>query len=149
MHLAERLESQRAKLSPAERRQLDKARALALVDRGNSAQALKLLTTLADAQPDDGQVQEALAGLLEQQTDAERLRAALVKWGEIERRSRPGSRRWWRAKLGRAEVQLKLGQREQAAATVRILRLDHPDLGGDALRERFLAVLEKSQASQK
>jgi hypothetical protein len=120
--------------------------AVALTRAGRHSEAVALMQSVAKTNPRDGQAQENLASLLTDAPDAESLKAALVKWREVASKSRPASPRWFRAEYGVARAQLKLGNRGQARARIKLLESSHPDLGGAEMKEKFQRLLAECDA---
>ncbi|MBI2826439.1 MAG: hypothetical protein HYX69_17315 [Planctomycetia bacterium] len=125
----------------ADGRALALARGRALAAAGRGDEAIKNLKQLAAENPEDGQVQEALANVLLDTGHDE----ALAAWQHVERKSRPGSDRWMRAKFGEALTLERRGERSRAAATVNLVKVLYPELGGPAQREKFLTLLRRCQ----
>ena len=73
------------------------------------------------------------------------LKQARAKWHRIERRSKPASARWFRAKYFQALANERLGNKQQAAKITRLLQVLHPQLGGTTMKEQFLALLKRCQ----
>lgn len=126
----------RDKLAGDERRQLDRLRAVALANAGRRDQGLAILEKMAGELPDDGPVHETLAQLLSD-GDTESRKQALVKWREVQRKSRPGSARWFRANYGLARTFYLLGNKVEAHAIIRLVSKARPDLGGVEMKSRF------------
>jgi hypothetical protein len=72
------------------------------------------------------------------------LEKALDQWRNVEARTAPRSDRWFRAKYHVAELQYRLGNKEQAAKMIRLLAVLHPDLGGPELKRRFVELLART-----
>lgn len=143
LRAAAMVEPQRAQLAPAERRRFDLARAAALADAGRFDRARQVLEDLAADWPGDGQVQEALAAAMSAATDGTALEAALAQWREVERKSRPGSDRWFRARYAVAELYERMGRGEQAVKLIELMRVLYPAMGGPELKGQFDAVYER------
>jgi hypothetical protein len=122
---------------------LSVAQALAAVNRRD--EALKLLADLSQKQPNDAAVQEAYAATLSAGTSKVDQELALTKWREVERRSKPGTDRWFRAKLRLAQGHLALGNRDRAKQIIELTKLLHPELGGAELKGQFLDVLKRCE----
>ena len=69
----------------------------------------------------------------------------MTKWREIEKRSRPGTTLWFRAKYSQAVAHERLGNTAQAARIVKITQVLHPDLGGAELKNDFLKLLKRCE----
>ena len=129
----ELLRPRRAELTQAGQRRLDRLGAQALADAGRIDEALDAYGWLAKTYSGDGEIQEAHARLLLARTDRASLEAAQTKWREVEKTSRPGSDRWFRAKYAVALLHDQLGNRQQAEKMIRLLQILHPE---PALRDR-------------
>jgi len=130
-------------LAASARQRLDRIHARALADAGRIDQALQAYEYLSKAYPRDGQIQEAYARLSSRREDGPSLEAALSKWRSVAKKSQPGSDRWFRAKYEVASLQLRLGNREQAARIITLLEVLHPQLGGAKMKGEFLELLRR------
>jgi hypothetical protein len=99
---------------------------------------VEALEQLAREFPRDGQTYEDLATLLAEGSQADQ-QAAIATWSDVARKSRPGTARWFRAHAGLAAVQLKLGKRADARATIEHVRAKFPSLDGE-FKARFDAL---------
>lgn len=117
-----RLESVRAGLSPAERRQVDRARAQGWALSGKREAAVELYGELARTAPQDGELQQAYAELLAAGTTRPDWQRALDQWRRIAAKSPPRSPRWWQAKLQIATLQTRLGQPAETVKLIRFLQ---------------------------
>lgn len=132
-----------ARLTPPQSQMLQRIRAQALADTGQTAAALEAYRSLSTAYPLDGEVQESYAALLSAKGDLASRQAALEQWRGIEKKSPPGSPRWFRAKYAVALTHFELGNKQQAAQVIELLRLLHPELGGPEMKARFEGLLER------
>ncbi len=130
-------------LPAGQRQRVERLRARALTDAGQTAEALAAYAELAEAHPDDAAVQEAYAALLAEQPDADAQRLALARWRTIERRSPPNTERWYRAKYAIARLHWRQGRGEQAAKMIELMQLLHPEMGGPAMKARFQELLDR------
>ncbi len=112
-------------------------RAQALAATGQHQQAGQLFAQLAQEFPKDGDLQEARARYLSTAAGPSQRPLALKAWTTVERRSRSGSDRWFRARLARIEMLLLQEDRDQAAKLIRLTRVLHPQLGGEQMRRKF------------
>jgi hypothetical protein len=106
---------------------LDRHRADALAATGNWAEATTQYAALAAASTDDGEIQERYATLLAQSDSPEHMRLALSRWAAVEKRSRRGGERWFRAREARIEILTRLGDQQEAAKLVQLTRLLDPE----------------------
>jgi hypothetical protein len=134
-----------AELSPEDAQEIDILQARALVAAGQTRLAVERLLTLERQSPDSGEIKEWIATALLASDDPADWPAALPRWRDLERRARPGSDLWYRAKLRLALVHEKLGNKEQAAKIVELTRLLHPELGGAKLKREFESLLDRLQ----
>jgi tetratricopeptide (TPR) repeat protein len=77
------------------------------------------------------------AQLLSSQNTADLLTEALTQWREIESRTSEASPAWFDAKYEIARAHLRLGNSEQAARMVGLLRVLYPEMGGPELKQQF------------
>ena len=139
------LKSQNANLSPQQRTMVMRREAEALSGIGRRDEALRLFASIAGGSPNDGALQEAYAELLLDSDDKPQIQAALERWRAIDKRSRPGTARWLRAKYALASAHLKLGNSAQAKKIIALTRVLAPDLGGAEMQAKFDALLEASR----
>jgi tetratricopeptide (TPR) repeat protein len=139
----------RLPLTKQEQTDTDLRRGEALAELGRLAEAQALFRSLAEQQPGNGEIQERFAELLSDgRAEGSTWHEAVSQWRRVVANSQPASRRWFRAKLGLAQVHLRMGNAQQAADMVRLLSTLHPDLGGPELKEQFEALLAKAEANQ-
>lgn len=93
---------------------LNQQQARRLAERGQREPALSLYRQLAAESPEDLAIQEELATLLAEGNEKVDWREALPLWQQIEKRSKPGSQRWWRGRRARLTLLEQLGEGEQA-----------------------------------
>ncbi|MCG8587566.1 MAG: hypothetical protein MI757_22900 [Pirellulales bacterium] len=136
------LKQHRAKLTKPQQRELVRREAEALATSGNRNGAIALYARLAADNPKDGGMQEDYAQLLLESPDKSHQREALQRWRLIERRSRPGTARWLRAKYALALAHTKLGDKAQAKKVVALTRVLAPDLGGAEMKAKFDALVD-------
>jgi tetratricopeptide (TPR) repeat protein len=125
----------------AERHLLALARTRALSAAGRHDEAIAELRKLAEDNPRDGRIHEALAVALWQANDP----AALDAWQSIERKSRSGSERWLRAKLHEALIYERIGQPERAVQAVNLVKRLYPEMGGPEFKQQFVELLNRLQ----
>lgn len=155
----ELLRPRREQLGPAGRRSLDRAEAQALADAGRTDDALRAYQRLSQTYAEDGQIQEGYARLLLNGSDPATLEAALAKWREVEKKSRTGTDRWFRAKMAVALLHYRSHNEQQAERILRLLMVLHPEpklrdrqataqlveLMNPAVRDQFFALLDRSE----
>jgi outer membrane protein assembly factor BamD (BamD/ComL family) len=129
-----------AELSDKDRRELQLLGAKALLAAGRTAEATAAFKSLTAEAPNDPEILEAYAQAMLDAPDAAGRNVALEKYRELEKRSRPGSPRWFRAKYGLALAHLRLGNRARAAQIVKLTELLHPELGGTEMKAKFDAL---------
>jgi len=132
-------------LAKTEEQQLTRLYAGALADAGRTVAAREAYRVLAEAHPRDGEIQEAYAELLLESDDRATQEAALKRWRDIEKKSPERSPRWFRAKYNLANLHYRLGNPEQAAKIITLLKVLHPDLGGPEMKAKFEGLLDKCQ----
>lgn len=148
LRMAERLLPDRAALDADEQGRLDLMHVSALAAAGRRDEALKKMNALAEAAPQDGAVQEALALLLASGKGRKESQDALAKWRQVGQKSRPGGERWLRAAYYQALLLDRLGQREEAVRKIKFVRNQYPDLGGGEIERKFLDLLQGPRALQ-
>ncbi len=142
------LEPRRGGLNGRKRQVLDRFAAEALANAGRTDEALEVYRRLAKAYSEDGLVQEGYAGLLLTREDSAGLEAALAQWRQVEKKSRTGTARWFRAKYSVAWLHYRLGNRVQAEKIIQLLQVLHPEMGGPEMKARFLKLLEECRRPQ-
>jgi len=141
LRVLDMMREQSAESTGEERRAMSLARARALTSAGREADAISALKKLADEQPRDGQIQEALALSLYQANDP----AALAAWQNVVRKSRSGSERWLRGKLHEALIYERSGEKQRAVQAVNVVKTLYPEMGGQELKRQFLEILQRCQ----
>jgi tetratricopeptide (TPR) repeat protein len=139
------LSARQQDLDEAGQKQLAGLRVDILASLSRRPEALAELRTLAEKYPRDGAMQEKLATLLAEGEDRESREAALAKWREIAGHTRPGSERWYRAQFASARLQFDLDDSVQARATIKRVEANHPEMGGEELKARFLQLLAECE----
>ncbi len=145
--LAELFDSELVRWTSDERQAMLRAQALLLAQAGEVPQALERYAELVRAAPADPALTIEFARSFSRLETAEAQRAALRLWREVERRSRPGTQRWYQAKSEIVELHLNLGEVEQARKVVRVTRALHPDLGGADWQPRWEALERRIDAA--
>ncbi len=143
--IVEALSRRRNDLGDASRKKLDVLSAHAVAAGGDAKTAAEMFAKLARAYPKDGEIQEAYGLALLEVGDRPALDAALAKWREIDRNSRDGTPRWFRAKYHVALAHFRLGDRGRAAQTIKTTQVLYAELGGAELKARFLELLKQCQ----
>jgi tetratricopeptide (TPR) repeat protein len=146
LQTVEQLGPQAAKLGGNTQARLERVRAECLVSTGKLDEAVILYTRLAQAHPQDGDIQEGYAALLSARTDKASLEKGLTQWRRVAAKSPPRTQRWWRAKYGVAETQFKLGDKSEAIKLIRYLAEVPPGLEGCDLKDQFMALLKRCGA---
>lgn len=134
------LEPRRNQLPPASKRMLDQTQARALLAVGRKPEARAKYEALAKAYPDEGEVQEEYARVLVESADAEAIKQGYDQARSVERRSKPGTERWFRARYLQALALVQQGKKPEAKQLILVTRTLHPLLGGDELKARFEAL---------
>lgn len=141
LNAAQHLANDLDRLDEAQRERYDLFTARALSTLGRRAEAINLLERLAAAHPRNGTIQEELAAALSDTNDPATLKAALVQWRQVERKSRPGDDRWFRAKYQVARTLVRMNRKQDAAEIIRLTQVLHPDMGGEEMKARFEQLL--------
>ncbi len=139
----ERLQRDGTQLTTSEQRGIKLLRAKTIARSGAADDALAAYRSLTEEYPRDGAIQEEYARLLSGRDDRQSLGAALERWRMVEKKSPPQSDRWFRAKYAIAILHYRLGNPQQTAKMITLLRLLHPELGGPAMKRKFEALLER------
>lgn len=139
------LETRRSSLSATQQLRLDTIAASALATTGQRAEAVSRYAKLAQANPNDGAIQEGYARLLLEGEDRASWQAALDQWRRISSKSPPQTERWYRAKYSVALAQYRLGQKEQAAQLIRFMIETPPGLANCPIEREFQELLAKCQ----
>jgi tetratricopeptide (TPR) repeat protein len=134
-------------LDSAGKARLQQIQADALATTGQREEALALYRKLAEEHPQQGDVQEGYAQLLLDAADKTTLEQALAQWRIVDRGSRPGTERWFRAKYSIALAYYKLGDKQRAAQLIQYLQATQPNWESSALKTEFEDLLRESQGS--
>lgn len=143
LEVVARLEQSASKLSDHERKSLELIAARALALSGQQREARDKLAVLSRAHPDDGEVQWRYAELLSAAPDRASQFAARDAWRNVLRRTPANTSKWFEAKLAVAQAHYALGQWSDAAQMIEVLRTVQPELGGPAMKTKFLELLAK------
>jgi len=146
----ELLQPERERLSQSGQRDLDRIAAEALADAGRIDEALDAYRRLSKTYPRHGEIQEGYARLLLTRPDRASADEALAVWRQVEERSRPGTDRWFRAKLAVAILHYRSDSRQQAEKIIRLLEVLHPEprLRDRQVTTRFLESLDPKTKTQ-
>ncbi len=145
LELARQTLARRQELTAAQQREFDRLYARALASAGQTEAASAYFDKLSAAHPRDASIVAEHARFLSQRNDQASWEAALAKWRQLERGSRPPAARWFEAKYELAHLHLRLGNSEQAAKIITVTRALHPDLGGPEWKAKFLQLFERVQ----
>lgn len=143
LQLVEQLAREAAQLDAGEKRRVDLARAAALADADRRDDALRAYGALVGKNPRDAAIRRSYAELLGKGEDRAELLEALQQWRALEPLVPENSPAWWRAKFELARTHYRLGNSQQAARIIVLLRVLHPELGGQEMKRRFDALLEQ------
>jgi tetratricopeptide (TPR) repeat protein len=133
-------------VTAAEQLQWQRIYAQCLVIAGRVKQAVEEYAELAKKFPDDGLVQQTYGELLLKLPDDSQLGTALSQWRTVLSRSRPGTDRWFDAKLAIAEIHVRQGDVEKGAQLIELTQAVYPELGGETRKAEFRALLAKCRA---
>ncbi|MDA7978864.1 MAG: hypothetical protein MPJ50_08865 [Pirellulales bacterium] len=139
----ERVRRKELDLAEEELQQLRILLAAATAAAGNLAYAIAHYEQLHEQYPRNGDILEAYAQTLLDAGSTEKLPDALGLWRKIERGSKAGSPRWFRAKYGLAATHEGLGNKDQAAKIILVTQALHPELGNPELKQQFEALLKR------
>ncbi len=128
---------------PAGRAALERTQAELLAKTAGRAEALAAFETLVENHPRDAAVRRRYAELLAEGSDRACLEKSLVQWRVLAEGLKPDTPEWFGAKYQTAEMHYRLGNREQAARVVTVLRITRPELGGPEMKARFLELLQR------
>ena len=123
------------------------ARALASAGKRSEAQAA--YDALLKNSPRDGALREEFATFLSHGDDPASRTAGLAAWRDLERHSKQGTARWFRAKYGIALAHHQSGDDAQAAKVIALAKVLHPDLGGGEMRAKFTHLESQLKPTQK
>ena len=140
----------REELSRSGQRDLDRIAAQALADAGRSDDALDAYRRLSKTYPRHGEIQEGYARLLLTRPDRASAEEALAIWRQVEEKSRPGTDRWFRAKLAVAFLHYRSDNRQHAEKIIRLLEVLHPEprLRDRQVTARFVELLDPTMKAQ-
>ncbi|WP_010582479.1 coiled-coil domain-containing protein [Schlesneria paludicola] len=140
LQAAERVQSQRDQLSPAETALLDRCRAKASFFAGQSAKAVALGQQLAERFASDLDLQRELANLFGESRDVDA--SVLVKkcWRRIESQSKAGTSEWWTARLGVIQTCIREREYDEARKLLRVTKVLYPELGGPAFKPQMDSI---------
>lgn len=131
-----------ARLAPADRLSLARAKAEAQLATGQGAAALEALEALVAAHPRDLEIRAGYAQALLESAEPAAWPKAAVEWRRIDKASPPESEVWFRAKYGLAMAFYKQGKKKEAGDHIRLLQATH-NLDATELKAQFLELLKK------
>lgn len=140
--IANRLESKRVDLDPAQSLLLDRHLANALAASGAVTDAYELFSQIAKEHSGNASLQEDFARFLLDSENEDYWRQALDQWRLVAARTRPRTDRWFRAKYSVALALFKLNDKEGAAKLIRYLQATE-DLPKSGIEEEFNALLTR------
>jgi hypothetical protein len=143
LQTARRLEEERDQLSPSEQIQLDVCLAQALSATGNPDEAAKTWETLIDIEPDNVDWLEQMAANYQAQQTHNGLASAKQTWRRIEDLHEEGTEAWLSARWHIADCCERLGQDQEARQIIGLTRFLYPELGGEALKQKYDELEEK------
>ncbi|MFV2066656.1 MAG: hypothetical protein ACC645_06710 [Pirellulales bacterium] len=149
LRVAEHVEDSANPLSAESARRFATRRAEALLAAGRSEAVIEVIRSLTSQHPKDGSLHEDLAGLLLSSDRPELLQAGVRLAREVERHSRPGGPRWFRARYLQATGHGRLRDRRAALRLIELTRALYPEMGGDPIREQFEQLRIECQAAQR
>ena len=127
----------------AQKRLLDLTYARSLVTAGRGDDARAAFKQLVETYPRDGRIHEEYAMLLGQSAKPDERQQALAQWRKLERGSKAGSPRWFKAKYHLAELLLATGDKEAAAKLIDVTAVLYPELGGAEWKSQFQQLRER------
>jgi tetratricopeptide (TPR) repeat protein len=133
----------RDKLTPSQRLSVERLRAQALADAGRTDEALAAFRSLVKAYPQDLSLQHGEMRLLLARGDKASLQAVLDKCRQLDKDTVQGSPRWLRIQYWIVSAQYGLGNRQPAAARIRVLQELYPKMGGPGLKAEFDELLSR------
>jgi tetratricopeptide (TPR) repeat protein len=145
LSLIELVRPRRDALDLRQQQSLDRMYARALADADRIEEALDAYGRLAETDRADAEAQQAYAQLLSGRQDRGSLETALANWREVAKRSTVASTRWFDAKYAIAHLHYRLGDPEKTAAIIRQLEILHPEMGGSAMKDRFVELRKRCE----
>lgn len=137
LEAAQRLNEHRDGLTASERRRLDECLARASAATGRLRQAAEIYKTMLAEAPRDTRLLEARAEALAKIADESSLKEAEAIWTRLEAMHQAGSNDWLAARGERCRLLFSRGQSAEACKLLKVTRLLYPQLGSEALREKF------------
>lgn len=139
------LRGRAGELPADEKLRLRRLEARALAGAGQREQAQAAYDALLKSTPRDGALREEVAAFLSAADDGPSRVAALAAWRDLERQTKPGTPRWFRAKYEIALAHHQAGDDAQSAKIIALTRVLHPELGGPELRAKFTRLEQQLQ----
>lgn len=135
-------DAQLAAADSADRAALERTQAELLAKTAGRDAALAAFAALVEQHPKDAAVRRRYAELLAEGADRASLEKSLAQWRILAEGLKTDTPEWFEAKYRTGEMNYRLGNREQAARVVTVLRITRPELGGPEMKARFLKLLE-------
>lgn len=120
--------------------------ATALVQAGQTTQAIAVYTDLLKARPNDVELLTAAARLQQETGMPAALKRAMQHWTRLQSLHKAGSVPWLEARFFHADLALQLGQVDVSRKLVGVTKVLYPDLGTPELKRRYKALAAKLQS---
>jgi len=143
LHAVDQLSKHRSLLSREEQEQLDQSLSRAFLASGQITKALEIYERRALAAAKDVSRQREIAALLGTYEHKECQTLARQCWRRMESLTKQGSPDWLVARLGVISTTAQLGEAAEARKLFAVTKLLYPELGGDDLKARYLAIEQK------
>ena len=132
-----------SKMSKRQAQAVKRQRAQSLARVGQLAESISAFQTLVKQDIRDLDLRIAYATVLQSSGKKEHKQAALEQWRTISQGIPKGSDTWFQAKYAVARCLFELDQKKKAADVIRLTSTLHPQLGGPALKSKFVTLLGK------
>jgi len=139
------LDEHKDELTAGQRAEISRVCGLALATTGKMEEANDVFSQLIKADPKNADLRQQYATMLAKSGDEKWLRLGLDQWRLILRNIEPKSPLWFQARYQVAFAHYQLGEKGEAVKIIKYLKILSPDLGGPAMREKFLALLAKCE----
>ena len=133
----ESVQSQNESLTAEQNFELERLHAVVLADLGKVQESIDRFRTLLNSNPNNTSLYVSLGRVLMSQNDQATLEAARKIWQHVEKHSPPQSESWWEAKEAMLQIEIRLGNRQNAQKALELLEILYPDLGGTARKQRM------------
>lgn len=142
---AEALNHRRNELSKEQQQRLDFTLAKSYFATSQPTKAVEVFQKLLEGAPRDASLARRIGQTLSAREELFCRTLALASWQRVEQSCKQGSAEWLEARYHVIEAHVRLREFDQARKLLAVTKLLYPQLGGEELKQRFLALESRFQ----